>query len=481
MDLQNGSFKNKYKIRSSTINIDGNIEENEDIIRKIFSTSDIRKKNLVINKKQAFLFYLTGLVDEQKVDSFVNNISASSDELELFMSNNAVRSNKIVDIEKSILEGKSILFLENEPAAFIYSTENLMQRPFSPPTIDNSLKGTKISFVETYQTNIALLRRYITNSSFRTHQTEIGSENKRTVSLAYIDGVVEEELLSSIQKKISEIKEDSILNVNQLAQLLERNPISPFPQLLTTERPDEAASALLKGRVILILDRSAEVVVLPSNFLSFFQSIDDYSSRTLVGSFNRILRVVAFFITLFLPGLYIAIISFNYEIVPLKLLISIGESRTRVPFDPLVEAIIMEITLEMLREAGIRLPAPISTTVGVVGGIVIGQAAVQAAIVSNIMVIVVALTAISSFIIPNFEMASSLRIVRFPIMVMASLFGLIGLVVSTMVLIVHGLTLTNFNTSYTVPFSPLKISQLNDTLFRIPLRFLWNKQNKRNE
>lgn len=481
MDLQNGSFKNKYKIRSSTINIDGNIEENEELIRKIFSTSDIRKKSLIINKKQAFLFYLTGLVDEQKIDSFVNNISAGSDELELFMSNNAVRSNKIIDIEKSILAGKSILFLENEPSAFIYSTENLMQRPFSPPTIDNSLKGTKISFVETYQTNIALLRQYITTSSFRTYQTEIGSYNKRTVSIAYIDGVVDQELLSSIQKKVSEIKEDSILNVNQLAQLMERNAFSPFPQLLTTERPDEAASALLKGRVILILDRSAEVIVLPSNFLSFFQSIDDYSSRTLVGSFNRILRVVALCITLFLPGLYIAIISFNYEIVPLKLLISIGESRTRVPFDPLVEAIIMEITLEMLREAGIRLPAPISTTVGVVGGIVIGQAAVQAAIVSNIMVIVVALTAISSFIIPNFEMASSLRIIRFPIMIMASLFGLIGLVVSTMVLIVHGLTLTNFKTSYTVPFSPLKISQLNDTLFRIPLRFLWNKKNKQNE
>ncbi len=172
----------------------------------------------------------------------------------------------------------------------------------------------------------------------------------RSVSIAYKDGIVDKDLLSAILKKTSEIKEDSILNVNQLAQLMERNPISPFPQLLTTERPDEAASALLKGRVVLILDRSAEVVILPSNFLSFFQSIDDYSSRTLVGSFNRILRVVAFFITLFLPGLYIAIISFNYEIVPLKLLISIGESRTRVPFDPLVEAIIMEITLEMLRE-----------------------------------------------------------------------------------------------------------------------------------
>lgn len=480
MEVENSNFKNKYKIRSTIINIDGNIKANEELIFKIFSTSDIRKKDLVINKKQAILFYLTGLVDEQKVNSIVNEISAISDNLEMFMSNHTLKSNKVVDIEKAILAGNSILFLENESSAFIFSTENSMQRTFSPPTIDNSLKGTKISFVETYQTNIALLRRFITTSSFRTHQTEIGTDNKRTVSLAYIDGVVDEELLNLILEKISEIKEDAIFNVNQLAQLIERNPISPFPQLLTTERPDEAASALLKGRVVLILDRSAEVVVLPSNFLSFFQSIDDYSSRTLIGSFNRILRVVAFFITLFLPGLYIAIISFNYEIVPLKLLISIGESRTRVPFDPLVEAIIMEITLEMLREAGIRLPAPISTTVGVVGGIVIGQAAVQAAIVSNIMVIVVALTAISSFIIPNFEMASSLRIIRFPIMLMASLFGLIGLVVSTMVLIVHGLTLTNFKTSYTVPFSPVKFSQLNDTFIRMPLKYLWNKHKKRN-
>jgi spore germination protein len=350
-----------------------------------------------------------------------------------------------------------------------------------PPNIDNSLKGSRISFVETYQTNIALLRRFIQNKDFRTKQTEIGNENKSIVSIAYLDHVVDENLLLSVENRISEIKVDSVLNANQLAQLMERNQFSPFPQILTTERPDEAASAILKGKVVLILDRSSEVIILPSEFISFFTSIDDYSSRTLVASFNRVLRIVAFLITLYLPGLYIAIVSFNYEVIPLKLLISIGESRAQVPFDPLFEAIIMEITLEMLREAGIRLPAPISTTVGVVGGIVIGQAAVQAGIVSNIMVIVVALTAISSFIIPKYEMASSLRILRFPIMVMASLFGIFGLVVSTMILIVHGLSLKSFNTSYTSPLSPIIFTQLKDTLIRMPLNYLWKNQNKNNK
>ncbi|MGG2027699.1 spore germination protein [Gottfriedia sp. S16(2024)] len=480
MDHLNGrNEKNKKNnIHNFTINPKGNINENLEIIESIFPTSDLVKKILMIDEKPALLIYLSGLVNDQKIDSFINNIISQKKDFEIFVNNNTESTIRIPKIEKSILDGKSILFLDGISSAFIYSTENPPHRTFMPPNIDNSLKGSRISFVETYQANIALLRRFIQNKDFRTKQTEIGNENRSIVSIAYLDRVVDENLLLSVENRISEIKVDSVLNANQLAQLMERNQFSPFPQILTTERPDEAASAILKGKVVLILDRSSEVIILPSEFISFFTSIDDYSSRTLVASFNRLLRIVAFIITLYLPGLYIAIVSFNYEVIPLKLLFSIGESRAQVPFDPLFEAIIMEITLEMLREAGIRLPAPISTTVGVVGGIVIGQAAVQAGIVSNIMVIVVALTAISSFIIPKYEMASSLRILRFPIMVMASLFGFFGLIISTMILIVHGLSLKSFNTSYTAPLSPTIFTQLKDTFIRMPLNYLWKNQNK---
>ncbi|KQL38195.1 hypothetical protein AN960_14700 [Bacillus sp. FJAT-25509] len=471
----------KFNLRSSVIHTEGNLRENLNIIQRIFPTSDLVTKDLIIRNKQATLCYLSSIVNEQRISQFINTISSNTEEIELFITNNTVRTNQILDIETAILDGKSILLVEGDPVAFVYSTEKLPQRAYTPPSIDNSLRGSKISFVETDQANIALLRRFIKSRDFQIKRVEIGSENKSIVSIAYIDGLVDEDLLSGIEQNISKIKLDSVLNANHLGQLMERNPFSPFPQYFTTERPDVAATTLLEGKVVLIVDRSSEVIILPINFAIFFKTIDDYAARAMVASFNRLLRVVAFFLTIFLPGIYIAIISFNYEIVPLKLLLSIGESRAKVPFDPLFEAIVMEITLEMLREAAIRLPAPISTTVGIVGGIVIGQAAVQAGIVSNIMVIVVALTAISSFIIPNYEMASSLRVIRFPIMIMASLFGLIGLIVSTMVLMIHGLSLSSYNKPYTLPFSPINLDAFKDTFIRVPLNYLWKKQNKRNE
>ncbi|MGG2028901.1 spore germination protein [Gottfriedia sp. S16(2024)] len=471
----------KFNLRSSVIHTEGNLRENLNIIQRIFPTSDLVTKDLIIRNKQATLCYLSSIVNEERISQFINTISSNTEEIELFITNNTVRTNQILDIETAILDGKSILLVEGDPVAFVYSTEKLPQRAYTPPSIDNSLRGSKISFVETDQANIALLRRFIKSRDFQIKRIEIGSENKSIVSIAYIDGLVDEDLLSGVEQNISKIKLDSVLNANHLGQLMERNPFSPFPQYFTTERPDVAATTLLEGKVVLIVDRSSEVIILPINFAIFFKTIDDYAARAMVASFNRLLRVVAFFLTIFLPGIYIAIISFNYEIVPLKLLLSIGESRAKVPFDPLFEAIVMEITLEMLREAAIRLPAPISTTVGIVGGIVIGQAAVQAGIVSNIMVIVVALTAISSFIIPNYEMASSLRVIRFPIMIMASLFGLIGLIVSTMVLMIHGLSLSSYNKPYTLPFSPINLDAFKDTFIRVPLNYLWKKQNKRNE
>ncbi|PGL73181.1 spore germination protein [Bacillus sp. AFS055030] len=471
----------KFNLRSSILHTEGNLIENFNIIQRIFPTSDLVKRDLIIQNQKAVLCYLSSVADEDKIAQFINTISSYTDETELFITNNTVRSNQILEIETAILNGNSILLVEGDPVGFVYSTGKVLQRPYTPPSIDNSLRGTKISFVETEQANIALLRRFIKSRDFQIKQVEIGNENKCKVSMAYIDGLVDEDLLAGVEETISKIKLDSIISASHLAQLIERNPFSPFPQYFTTERPDVAATTLLEGKVVLILDRSSEVIILPINFAIFFKTIDDYSARAWVASFNRILRVVAFFLTIFLPGIYIAIISFNYEIVPLKLLLSIGESRAKVPFDPLFEAIVMEITLEMLREAAIRLPAPISTTVGIVGGIVIGQAAVQAGIVSNIMVIVVALTAISSFIIPNYEMASSLRVIRFPFMIMASLFGLIGLVVSTMVLMIHGLSLSSYNKPYTLPFSPLNRDAFKDTIIRIPLKYLWKKQDKRNE
>jgi spore germination protein len=224
-----------------------------------------------------------------------------------------------------------------------------------------------------------------------------------------------------------------------------------------------------------IVDGAPSVLIAPTSISTFFQNVDDYGTRWMVASFLRILRFLAFFIALFLPSFYIALISYNYELLPLKLLVTIGESRVGVPFPPLVEALLMEITLEMMREAGVRLPAPIGQTVGIVGGIVIGQTAVQAGIVSNIMVVVVAFTAISSFILPNHDMAAAVRLLRFPMMVVTFLFGIVGIVFGMMVVMAHLVSLESLGTPYGNPFGPMRFSDWKDTLIRLPV---W-KMNKR--
>ncbi|PEL14203.1 spore germination protein [Bacillus sp. AFS017336] len=461
--------------QSNFIDPDGHLNSNIELLFSLFPTSDLKVKNVSIGGKKGVIIYFSSLVNEEKIEQFATNLLEYKEDLFQFFYSHTTATKIVEDIEKSLLAGKSVVLIEGEVKAFIYSVEDFPKRTFTPPSIDNSIKGSKISFVETLELNMGLLRKFIQSRNLLFKETKIGTDNKTLVNLAYIDGVVKPELVAEIESKLATIKFDSALNASQLAQMLEKYPLSLFPQLVTTERPDIAAESLENGKVVILLDRSSEVVILPGSFISFFKSIDDSSTRPAISLFYFFLRGIALFITLYLPGIYISIVSFNYDVVPLKLIISIGESRANVPFDPLVEAIIMEITLEMLREAAIRLPTPISTTVGVVGGIVIGQAAVQAGIVSNIMVIVVAITAISSFIIPNYDMASSLRILRFPIMIMASVFGIIGIIASTMIIIAHALKLSSYTESYSQPVSPFDFKGLKKKYKNSALSLLFNQ------
>lgn len=286
-----------------------------------------------------------------------------------------------------------------------------------------------------------------------------------------MEDVANPDVLEILKKRIGNLKIDAVINAGILAEYIEDYPYAVFPQMLLTERPDFAAEEILQGRYAVVVDRSPTVIICPATFDSFFKTIDDYSSRWIVASFIRLLRFVGFIIAVFLPAFYIAVISFHFEILPLELLFSIAESRERIPFPPYIEAFLMELTLEMLREAGIRLPEKIGQTVGIVGGIIIGQAAVEAGIVSNIMVIVVALTAVASFIIPNYEMSSAIRLVRFPMMILAALFGFVGITAGAMMLLAHFLVLESAGTPYSSPFAPLKLSDWKDSLIIFPQKY----------
>jgi spore germination protein len=341
--------------------------------------------------------------------------------------------------------------------------------------LETSLKGAHQGFVETGTQNIALLRRYLPHGELKIKEKIVGRRGHTKVYVLYVADVVNPELLQAMEERIESIDVDAVINTGELAELIEDSPMSPFPQMLLTERPDAAASQLLQGRIVVVVDRSPSVMVAPITFTSFFQSVDDYSTRWSIATFLRLLRLFAFCIAAFLPAFYIAVASFHYEVIPFKLLLTLGESRGQVPFPPFVEAILMEITLEMLREAGVRLPAPVGQTVGIVGGIVIGQAIVQAGLVSNIMVVVVSFTAIASFILPNFDLVAAVRLIRFCLMIVAAMFGLVGIMIGVMILIAHLLALNSLGRPYFSPFGPVRFSDWKDAFMRVPL---W-KMNKR--
>jgi hypothetical protein len=253
-----------------------------------------------------------------------------------------------------------------------------------------------------------------------------------------------------------------------LIQYIDDFPNSIFPLFPTTERTDSAISRLVAGRVIGILDGSPSVFSAPASFFEFFSSPDDYYQRWLLGTATRILRFIAFLITVNFTALYVSVTTFHYEMVPEALLLTLTESRSRVPFPPIYEALLMEVTIELLREAGARLPTKIGQTIGIVGGIVIGQAAVQAGLTSNILIIAVASSAISSFVIPSYVMSASIRLIRFGLIFLAGMMGNLGLMMGIAMVVIHLSGLTSLNTSYITPVSPFKFKDWRDVFIRAP-------------
>ena len=442
----------------------------------------IREFVIQYSGKRAALVYLLGLSDKNAINNNIlqpllhKPVAGESTDGELPVAvGNIQWFTEWSKVEQAIFEGYSVLFIDGRTDALALDTQGWPQRAIEDPQLESSLKGAHQGFVETAGQNITLVRRYIPNRELKVKQLRVGSRGRTRILIVYLADVANPEILQELEDRIAQLDVDAIVSSGELVEFIEDNPYSPFPQFISTERPDAAASQLLQGRIMVVVDGSPIVIIAPASISTFFQNVDDYGTRWLVSSFLRMLRFLAFFIALFLPSFYIALISYNYELIPVKLLLTIGESREKVPFPPIVEALMMEITLEMMRESGIRLPAPIGQTVGIVGGIVIGQTAVQAGIVSNIMVVIVAFTAIASFILPNYDMSSGVRLLRFPMMFITFMFGIVGIVIGMMLIMAHLVSLESLGTPYGTPFAPMRFSDWKDTFIRLPV---W-KMNKR--
>jgi spore germination protein len=453
----------------STILLD-NVEYIQDVFSLVHSLT-LRFLNIKDEKHNGLIVYLSDLVDDQLLDQEVLNPlfipRGNREDLGASVEDKS-KARLWDDIVQKILHGQTILFIDGEREAYLFETSGGPSRSIEDSVFETTIKGSHVGFVEDANQNIALLRQFNPTHGLKTEEVPVGQQAMNRVSLLYIEGLAQPDHIKELKERVQKVNAGRMINIGQLAEHIEDNHFSPFPQFLLTERPDLASMELLKGKVCVVLDRSPSVLIAPSSIITFFQSVDDYSTRWLVASFVRLLRFLALLIAIFLPAIYIATISFNFDVIPIRLLITIGESRAKVPFDPLIEALIMEITLEMLREAGIRLPTPIGQTVGIVGGIVIGQAAVEAGIVSNFMVIIVSLTAISSFIIPNYDMSLGVRLIRFPMMIIASIFGVVGIAIGLMILIAHVIALDSLGTPYGAPFAPVRYSNWGDSIVRLP-------------
>ncbi|HEU5139740.1 MAG TPA: spore germination protein [Bacillales bacterium] len=368
-----------------------------------------------------------------------------------------------------VLSGNTQLLINGHKRILSLSTPGWDTRSLEEPQSEQVVRGPRVGFTETLRTNTTLMRRRIRDPNFSMNQYYIGRRSKTEIAITYIKGIVNQDLLDEVKRRIERIDIDQLEESGTVEQLIEDNYLTPFPQLQNTERPDRVSSALAAGRVAIFVDGTPFVLIVPATFSILMESSEDYSERWILASLLRIVRYIAAFFALSLPSLYVAVISYHQGLIPTKLAIFIAGTREGVPFPTIVEALLMEFTLEIIREAGVRLPKPVGPAVSIVGGLVIGEAAVNAGLVSTMMVVVVALTAISSFALPQYGLGIAIRILRFGLMFSAAVLGLYGVVLCYLTLAVHIVKLKSFGVNYAAPFVPYRINDWKDFIIRAPV------------
>lgn len=478
--------KDLDKVNVSKSPLLDNLEENIAYIKnELGSSTDlvIRELDLLnCSNRRAALIYVEGLVDSNQVqdhvlkplisEDFVNEID-QIDDLVSFVKNKQLSNSNLSERKDyedsifSILNGSTLILFNGYKVAIAADTAGSEQRSVSPPEDQAVLRGPRESFTENIRTNTALIRKKIKNKNLWISTKKLGSVSHTNVAVIYIKGIASDEVVQNVEAKLESIQIDGVLDSGIIEQLIEDSPLSPFPTIYHSERPDIIAAGLMEGRVAVAVDGSPFVLIAPAVFIQFFQAPEDYYERTDYGLL-RLLRIFSFFIALVGPSLYIALTTFHQEMIPTELFISIAAGRQSVPFPTVIEALIMESTFEILREAGLRMPRAVGQAVSIVGALVIGQAAVDAGIISPSMVIVVSITAIASFVLPAYNMGLSVRILRFPLMIISASFGLFGIFIGLGLLIIHLCSLQSFGVPYLSPVSPFKSNYQQDTLVRFP-------------
>ncbi|PMC38061.1 spore germination protein [Bacillus sp. UMB0899] len=468
--------------------IDNSLLMNLNWFKQILGDNDdfnIRKFT-IFGTYPAALFYLSDFADQQSlnqdilkplmsVPTHLSGKNIDRDTLqntlmnEVLYHSKVLLNNKKAELVQSILKGETIIIIDGFQEAFQIGTRKVEKRAINQPETEQVILGPREGFIETLSTNISLLRYRLQTPDFIIKTLSVGEMTKSQVAICFVRGLAEEELIKEVEYRLSKIEIDGILDVGYIEQFIEDNHMSPFPQVQSTERPDKVVGGILEGRVAIMVDGSPFALLVPVVFNQFYQTAEDYSSRYLMGSFVRIARILALVFSLIFPSIYVSFISFNPELLPTEFAVAVAGGRAGVPFPAVIEVLLIEVAMEVLREATVRLPKQVGGALSIVGVLVIGQAAVEAGIASPITVVVIAMTTIGSFATPAYSAAFALRMLRFPIVILAGVFGLYGVVVGVIFIFNHMLSLKSFGVPYMSPVSPFNNEGMKDVIIRGPL------------
>lgn len=447
----------------------------KDLISEFKKSSDFVH---YVNQKELFLYYIyyfKSLIEvevlHRDILPYLPSEMSSLDELkDMLPFANVIHTSDLKLINEKILSGHIFIQLsENDDNGLLIHAALVKERQIAPPEVEFSVIGPKEAFVESIDTNINLIRKRIPCVELQIMKLSVGKITKNKVAVIHLSGIANEENVNTVVQRIENITIDQIIDSSFINQLICDNHNSLFPQLLDTERPDRVAAVLAEGKVVILVDGSPHALIGPTTLVEFFSAFEDYFLNSHIASIFRLIRVFAVMFSILITPIYVGALTHHFELIPTAVLATLITSRAQVPLPPILEALFLELTIELLREAGARLPTKVGQTIGIVGGIVIGTASVEAGLTSSVLLIIVALAALASFTTPVYQMGNTIRLIRFPFLILAHVWGLVGIVLCFCYLLVHLIRLTSLGRPFLEPVFPLRIADFKDTLIRLPM------------
>jgi hypothetical protein len=463
-----------------------NLEDNINIINSYFpNNAYLKTRELTLyGNLECVIMYIDGLTDKDSMEKHIifpllfklDTKVYKEDSPAYYISKRYISINSMellsdaYKISEKLKRGQSLILIENDEKGIVCDTNKNNFKKNADPKIEENLKGGKSAFVENVKINTSMIQEKIVNDNLIIEQYIFGKQNKTESVLIYLDNIIDSNVLSKIKKELNKVDSDYIPDTGYLMKYIGKNKYCIFPQYKTVEKPDKAVSDIIQGKAVVFVNGCAYGVIIPTTFIDYFQSFEDYSNNIILANFDRCLRFMAVFIILLTSPLYLTLISYNIELIPRALINIIADSRKDIPLPPFLEIFVMELIIEFLREGGLRLPSKVGQTMSIIGGIILGQAAIESRLVSPATLVIISISVICTFLIPIYEMSLAIRLYKFIMLILAQILGLFGIIIGLYFIIAYLISLENYGVPYFLPLAPMKHRLLKDSIIRKPLK-----------